>query len=61
MLRISDTLPITHWFTRDDVDSQQIVSRHIKLLHRYNEAKDATQVPLVLANWSLMLTLGPFR
>ncbi|KAI0280532.1 hypothetical protein BGY98DRAFT_914655 [Russula aff. rugulosa BPL654] len=27
-------------------DAQQIVSRHIKLLHRYNEAKDATQVPL---------------
>ncbi|KAF8489781.1 hypothetical protein F5888DRAFT_1621695 [Russula emetica] len=27
-------------------DAQQIVSRHIKLLHRYNEAKDATQVLL---------------
>ncbi|KAH9956624.1 DNA repair protein [Russula dissimulans] len=25
-------------------DAQQIVSRHIKLLHRYNEAKDATQI-----------------
>ncbi|KAI0284841.1 hypothetical protein BC826DRAFT_942158 [Russula brevipes] len=27
-------------------DAQKIVSRHIKLLHRYNEAKDATQVLL---------------
>jgi hypothetical protein len=27
-----------------DEDAQQIVSRHIKLLHEYNEAKDATQV-----------------
>ncbi|KAI9452166.1 hypothetical protein F5148DRAFT_521117 [Russula earlei] len=26
------------------VHAQQIVSRHIKLLHRYNEAKDATQI-----------------
>ncbi|KAH8977858.1 hypothetical protein EDB92DRAFT_1808142, partial [Lactarius akahatsu] len=25
-------------------DAQQIVSRHIKLLHRYNEAKDAAQI-----------------
>lgn len=25
-------------------DSQLIVARHIKLLHRYNEAKDAAQV-----------------
>ncbi|KAN0116561.1 DNA repair protein [Russula decolorans] len=25
-------------------DAQQIVSRHIKFLHRYNEAKDATQI-----------------
>ncbi|KAF8267907.1 DNA repair protein, partial [Lactarius quietus] len=25
-------------------DAQQIVARHIKLLHRYNEAKDAAQV-----------------
>ncbi|KAH9071033.1 DNA repair protein [Lactarius deliciosus] len=27
-------------------DAQQIVSRHIKLLHRYNEAKDAAQIIL---------------
>ncbi|KAH8998313.1 DNA repair protein, partial [Lactarius hatsudake] len=25
-------------------DAQQIVSRHIKFLHRYNEAKDAAQI-----------------
>ncbi|KAI0253557.1 DNA repair protein [Lactifluus subvellereus] len=25
-------------------DAQKIVSRHIKLLHRYNEAKDAAQI-----------------
>ena len=29
---------------RDDCDPEQIVSNHIKSLHRYNEAKDATQV-----------------
>ncbi|KAG9313878.1 hypothetical protein JVU11DRAFT_4646 [Chiua virens] len=26
--------------------AEEIVSRHIKLLHRYNEAKDATQVQI---------------
>ncbi|KAH6911165.1 hypothetical protein BKA70DRAFT_1185737, partial [Coprinopsis sp. MPI-PUGE-AT-0042] len=25
-------------------DAQAIVKRHIELLHRYNEAKDATQI-----------------
>ncbi|OCH92959.1 hypothetical protein OBBRIDRAFT_385261 [Obba rivulosa] len=25
-------------------DAQKIVSRHIKLLHQYNEAKDAAQI-----------------
>ncbi|KAF8131555.1 DNA repair protein [Boletus edulis] len=25
-------------------NAEEIVSRHIKLLHRYNEAKDATQI-----------------
>ncbi|KAI0673935.1 DNA repair protein [Trametes maxima] len=25
-------------------NAEQIVGRHIKLLHRYNEAKDATQI-----------------
>ncbi|KAJ3976556.1 hypothetical protein EV361DRAFT_266232 [Lentinula raphanica] len=25
-------------------DAEKIVNQHIKLLHRYNEAKDATQV-----------------
>ncbi|OJT08333.1 hypothetical protein TRAPUB_785 [Trametes pubescens] len=28
----------------EDEDAAQIVSRHIKLLHQYNEAKDATQI-----------------
>ena len=28
----------------EDEDAEKIVSRHIKLLHRYNEAKDAAQV-----------------
>ncbi|KAG2123750.1 hypothetical protein DEU56DRAFT_829023 [Suillus clintonianus] len=28
----------------EDESAEVIVSRHIKLLHRYNEAKDATQV-----------------
>ncbi|KAF8555143.1 hypothetical protein OG21DRAFT_1508082 [Imleria badia] len=27
-----------------DENAEEIVSRHIKLLHRYNEAKDATQI-----------------
>ncbi|KAG6380676.1 hypothetical protein JVT61DRAFT_5048 [Boletus reticuloceps] len=29
---------------RQHENAEEIVSRHIKLLHRYNEAKDATQV-----------------
>ena len=29
---------------RPNENAEEIVSRHIKLLHRYNEAKDATQV-----------------
>ncbi|KAI0728372.1 DNA repair protein [Fomitopsis betulina] len=28
----------------EDVDAEKIVSRHIKLLHGYNEAKDAAQI-----------------
>ncbi|KAH9885419.1 DNA repair protein [Cubamyces lactineus] len=28
----------------EDDNAEQIVSHHIKLLHRYNEAKDATQI-----------------
>ncbi|KZV93744.1 hypothetical protein EXIGLDRAFT_612594, partial [Exidia glandulosa HHB12029] len=28
----------------DDVDAEKMVSRHITLLHEYNEAKDAGQV-----------------
>ncbi|KAI0370048.1 hypothetical protein BV20DRAFT_967037 [Pilatotrama ljubarskyi] len=28
----------------ENEDAGRIVSRHIKLLHRYNEAKDATQI-----------------
>lgn len=31
-------------FFRPNENAEEIVSRHIKLLHRYNEAKDATQV-----------------
>ncbi|KDQ62887.1 hypothetical protein JAAARDRAFT_202430 [Jaapia argillacea MUCL 33604] len=27
-----------------DVDAEKLVSKHIKLLHQYNEAKDATQI-----------------
>ncbi|TRM67022.1 hypothetical protein BD626DRAFT_546047 [Schizophyllum amplum] len=27
-----------------NIDADKIVKKHIKLLHRYNEAKDATQV-----------------
>ncbi|KAJ4488576.1 hypothetical protein J3R30DRAFT_3242416, partial [Lentinula aciculospora] len=27
-----------------DKDAEKIVNKHIKLLHRYNEAKDAAQV-----------------
>ena len=30
-----------------DENAEEIVSKHIKLLHRYNEAKDATQVHLI--------------
>ncbi|PAV22583.1 hypothetical protein PNOK_0254000 [Pyrrhoderma noxium] len=30
---------------RDD-DAEEIVNKHIKLLHSYNEAKDATQIIL---------------
>jgi hypothetical protein len=29
---------------RPDEDPEKIVKRHIELLHKYNEAKDATQV-----------------
>ena len=29
---------------REDEDAEKIVNKHIKLLHEYNEAKDATQV-----------------
>ncbi|TFK42167.1 DNA repair protein [Crucibulum laeve] len=28
----------------EDIDAGEIVKRHIKLLHQYNEAKDATQI-----------------
>ncbi|KZV67481.1 hypothetical protein PENSPDRAFT_611342 [Peniophora sp. CONT] len=28
----------------EEVDAEKIVFKHIKLLHRYNEAKDATQI-----------------
>lgn len=36
--------------SRDGVDPDKIVSKHIKLLHRYNEAKDATQVRYVVVD-----------
>ncbi|KAN0141025.1 hypothetical protein V8E53_001469 [Lactarius tabidus] len=34
-------------------DAQQIVARHIKLLHRYNEAKDAAQSLRMIAYMQL--------
>lgn len=34
---------------REGENAEQIVSQHIKLLHRYNEAKDATQVRRVVS------------
>lgn len=40
---------------RVDVDAEKIVKRHITLLHRYNEAKDATQVRRGLLRIFLML------
>lgn len=41
----------------EDEDAEKIVSRHIKLLHRYNEAKDAAQVCI----YSLRSTMLPSR
>lgn len=32
------------FYHRKEEDASAIVSKHIKLLHRYNEAKDATQI-----------------
>ena len=61
-LRISRHVSL--WFIRFEEDAQQIVSRHIKLLHRYNEAKDATQVRLYALpsnDGPHQLTLGPRR
>lgn len=37
-------LPYPDTLFRGGLDPEKIVSKHIKLLHRYNEAKDATQV-----------------
>jgi Swi5 len=42
---VHDIALLTRCF-RNGEDAQKIVSRHIKLLHRYNEAKDAAQVIL---------------
>lgn len=33
-----------HRVSRPKEDADEIVSKHIKLLHQYNETKDATQV-----------------
>jgi hypothetical protein len=33
-----------HQVFREDVDADKMVKTHIKLLHQYNEAKDAAQV-----------------
>ena len=38
-------------------DAKSIVSRHIKLLHEYNEAKDATQV----CAWRNILSVADLR
>lgn len=35
---------INSYHKREGEDADQIVSKHIKLLHQYNEAKDAAQV-----------------
>lgn len=43
-----DPIIAWHWSqeltSSDGVDAEKIVARHIRLLHMYNEAKDATQV-----------------
>jgi hypothetical protein len=41
---------LTHneWPFSEGEDAEKIISRHIKRLHQYNEAKDATQVCLLL-------------
>ena len=36
--------------SRESEDAEAIVKRHINLLHRYNEAKDATQVWVSIAH-----------
>ena len=36
-----------HNASRDGEKAEQIVTRHIELLHKYNEAKDATQVSVM--------------
>jgi hypothetical protein len=35
---------VWHFKRRPNEDPEKIVKRHIELLHKYNEAKDATQV-----------------
>lgn len=41
--------------SREDENPDEIVSRHIKLLHRYNEAKDAAQVNQYCSAYTLHL------
>ena len=38
-----------HNTSREGEKAEQIVTRHIELLHKYNEAKDATQVSVMSA------------
>ncbi|KAF8240842.1 hypothetical protein L208DRAFT_1383807 [Tricholoma matsutake] len=37
----------------EDVDAEQVVKRHIKLLHQYNEAKDATQASTISFDYGI--------
>ena len=43
----------------EGVDANEIVKRHIVLLHRYNEAKDATQASFLNLAVALIYVLTP--
>ena len=48
----------TNCIDSKDEDAEEIVNKHIRLLHSYNEAKDATQVYwLVASSFCLLLKL----
>ena len=51
---------------RENENAEQIVSRHIKLLHKYNEAKDAAQVHISVDSraWTGLMrctAIDPYR